>query len=289
MTTASYSPTFAHAQEDRTGRARSEDYSHLVPQLLELAGLPHSDRRHARLREDIITALMPVVRNVANRYSRSYGSPRDDLLQVGAVGLINAVDRWDPERGQGNVLGFVVPYVRGEILRYFRDRTWATRVPRALKDLSMALGQATGPMSQQLGRAPRPSELAARLGVTVDEVLETLDAQTNKQARSLDAVTEDGITSVGSRLGQLDERLDRFEYWHALRPLLEALPARERSILIMRFYDDMTQTQIAEKFGISQMHVSRLLAQTLGSLRIALLDDSPPPTVESPAPKAPDR
>ena len=258
-----------------TGPPGHDAYNHLLPGLRTLSTLPSGDRRHGRLRGDIITELMPIARNLASRYSTRYRAGREELVQVGAVGLIQAVDRWSPDRAQSNVVGYIVPCVRGEILRYFRDHTWATHVPRGLKNLTMEIRRVTGPMAQQLGRAPRPSELAERLDVGVEEVLEALGAEANKQASSLEALTGDDAP-LHTRVGELDRRLDQVEYWQALRPLLEALPERERTILVLRFYDELTQTQIAERFGISQMHVSRLLARTLSTLREGLLDDSAP-------------
>jgi RNA polymerase sigma-B factor len=150
------------------------------------------------------------------------------------------------------------------------------RVPRRLKDLTVAIRQVTGPLSQQLGRAPRPSELAAHLDVPLDEVIEALDAETNQHSGSLDAVLgeDDADNPIANRLGGLDRALDLVEYRHALRPLLDRLPERERTILLLRFFGEMTQTQIAERVGISQMHVSRLLTRTLRWLRTELLDDA---------------
>jgi RNA polymerase sigma-B factor len=192
------------------------------------------------------------------------------------VGLLSALDRWDPELARGEFLGYLVPCVRGEILRYFRDRTWTMRVPRRIKDRTVAIRQVTGPLSQRLGRAPRPSELAAHLHVPVDEVIEALDAEANQHSGSLDAVLgEDDVDNpVANRLGELDAALDLVEDRHTLRPLLERLPERERTILMLRFFGEMTQTQIAERIGVSQMHVSRLLTRTLGRLRSEILDDT---------------
>ena len=196
----------------------------------------------------------------------------EELTQVGTVALITAIDRWDPGLARGEFLGYLIPCVRGEMLRWFRDRTWSTRVPRRLKDLSVAIDRASGPLSQELGRAPRPSELAALPGGTVEEVIEALDAQANRQAGALDAVDPQTGVPVVERLGDLDEELERVEYRHALRPLLDALPERERTILMLRFFGEMTQTQIAEQIGVSQMHVSRLLSRTLGHLRVELIE-----------------
>jgi RNA polymerase sigma-B factor len=272
ITSLSSLPGGAHRN---TGRPGHDAYNHLLPRLRTLSTLPSNDRRRGRLRGDIITELMPIARNLAGRYSSRYRAGREELVQVGAVGLIQAVDRWSPERAQSNVVGYIVPCVRGEILRYFRDHTWSIHVPRGLKNLTMEIRRVTGPMAQQLGRAPRPSELAERLDVGVEEVLEALGAEANKQASSLEALTGDDAP-LHTRVGELDRRLDQVEYWQALRPLLEALPERERTILVLRFYDELTQTQIAERFGISQMQVSRLLARTLSTLREGLLDDSAP-------------
>ncbi|MFC5948102.1 SigB/SigF/SigG family RNA polymerase sigma factor [Pseudonocardia lutea] len=254
------------------------EYVNLMPELYAYAAMAADDPRRRALRDELVLGFLPVARHLARKHGRGYPGGLDDLVQVATVGLISAIDRWDPERAQGEFLGYLIPCVRGEILRYFRDRTWTMRVPRRLKDLGVALRRATGPLSQQLGRAPRPSELAAHLGVPVDEVIEALDAQANQSAGSLDAVAgdEEGDTPLADRLGELDHELDLVEYRDALRPLLDRLPERERTIIMLRFFGEMTQTQIAERVGISQMHVSRLLARTLAELRRGLLDDGPP-------------
>ncbi|MFR9806806.1 SigB/SigF/SigG family RNA polymerase sigma factor [Pseudonocardia sp. RS010] len=257
------------------------EYADLMPALYAFAELDPADPRRRTLRDELVLGFLPVARHLAKKHSRGYPGGLDDLVQVATVGLISAIDRWDPERAQGEFLGYLIPCVRGEILRYFRDRTWSMRVPRRLKDLGVAVRRATGPLSQQLGRAPRPSELAAHLNVEVDEVIEALDAQANQSAGSLDAVAgdEEGDTPLADRLGELDRELDLVEYRDALRPLLNRLPERERTIVMLRFFGEMTQTQIAERVGISQMHVSRLLSRTLAELRRGLLDDDPPAAV----------
>ncbi|MCE0763835.1 SigB/SigF/SigG family RNA polymerase sigma factor [Pseudonocardia kujensis] len=259
------------------GQATASEYVGLMPALERYASLPADHPERTRLREELALGFLPVVRNLAARHARGYPGGLEDLVQVGTVGLLSALDRWDPELARGEFLGYLVPCVRGEILRYFRDRTWTMRVPRRLKDLTVAIRQVTGPMSQQLGRAPRPSELAAHLDVPVDEVIEALDAEANQHSGSLDAVLgeDDADNPIGNRLGELDRALDLVEYRHALRPLLDRLPERERTILLLRFFGEMTQTQIAERIGISQMHVSRLLSRTLRRLRAELLDDVP--------------
>jgi RNA polymerase sigma-B factor len=256
------------------GQAASE-YIGLMPALERYASLPPDHPDRPRLREELALGFLPVVRHVAARHARGYPGGLEDLVQVGTLGLLGALDRWDPELARGEFLGYLVPCVRGEILRYFRDRTWTMRVPRRLKDLTVAVRQVTGPLSQQLGRAPRPSELAAHLEVPVEEVIEALDAEANQHAGSLDAVLgeDDADNSVANRLGELDGTLDLVEYRHALRPMLDRLPERERTILLLRFFGELTQTQIAERIGISQMHVSRLLSRTLKRLRTELLED----------------
>ena len=240
-----------------------------MPKLRRFAALAADDPRRKAVREELILAFLPVVEHVARRYTGSRASV-EELTQVGTVALITAIDRWNPELARGEFLGYLIPCVRGEILRWFRDRTWSLRVPRALKDLRVAIGRATGPLSQQLGRAPRPSGLAAHLGVGVDEVIEALQAQTGYQADTLDVVDPETGLSAAERLGGLDRHLATLEDLHTLRPLLDALPERERTVVILRFFGEMTQTQIAQQVGLSQMHVSRLLARTLARLRAGL-------------------
>jgi len=237
-----------------------------------MAALPPADPMRATLRNEVVMALLPVVRNIAGRHSAAVPAAREELVQVGIVGLITAIDRWDPELSPDDVLGYVVPCIRGEVLRHFRDRTWAVRVSRRLKDLSVSINQALGPLAQTLGRPPRPSELAERIGVDVSEVLEALAAQDSRHASSLDAML-DPETGSGDRFGGPDPALAHVEDVHALGPLLGALPERERTILMLRFFGNRTQTQIATQLGISQMHVSRLLARTLRELRGALLGE----------------
>ena len=246
-------------------------YADQMPKLREFAALPVDDPRRGVLREALILAFLPVVGHMARRYGNGTASV-EELTQVGTVGLITAIDRWNPDLAHGEFLGYLIPCVRGEILRWFRDRTWSMRVPRAVKDLSVALGRVSGPLSHELGRAPRPSELAARLGVGVDEVIEALDARANYQAGALDAVDAQTGTPLVDRLGGLDHELEKLEDRHTLRPLLARLPERERTIVMLRFFGEMTQTQIAHEMGVSQMQISRLLARSLRHLRAGAVD-----------------
>ncbi len=254
----------------RPTRGRDE-YEYLAPLLAEFAAADGDPTRRAELRDRLVEAFLPVVRHVAARY-RNRGEPLDDLEQVGTIGLLGALDRFEPARG-GSFLSFAVPTISGEIRRHFRDKTWSMRVARGLKDLQQPIREAVEELSDALGRAPRPSEIAARLGIDVQEVIEGLRAQDAYRTSSLDAPVGEGGGTVGDSLGEVDRALAAVEDHHALRPLLDRLPDRERTIVILRFFGGLTQTQIAAKVGLSQMHVSRLLARTLVQMRTGLEAD----------------
>ncbi|HEY0577705.1 MAG TPA: RNA polymerase sigma factor SigF [Pseudonocardia sp.] len=255
--------------------ARDAEYAHLSPLLAEYAALAPTDPRRYQLRDELVSGYLPVARHIARRFVNR-GEPLDDLIQVATLGLIFAIDRFRTDFGS-DFLAFAVPTMQGEVRRYFRDRGWSMRVPRRLKDLHVSINAAISELSQRFGHAPRPSEIAELLGISMAEVLEGLEASGAYRACSLDeqiSPEADGSASVGDQLGELDPELEFVEDQHALRPLLEALPERERGILMMRFYGNMSQTQIATRIGISQMHVSRLLAQTLTQLRTQMRDES---------------
>lgn len=183
------------------------------------------------------------------------------------MGLVNAVNRFDVELGS-EFAPFAIPTIMGELRRHFRDNSWSVKVPRRMKELHLRIGTATAEMSQRLGRAPTPSELAAELGVDRDEVLDGLMAGSSYKTASIDKVAGDEERpSLADTLGDVDPGLEKVEQREALRPLLAELPERERTVLVLRFFESMTQSQIAAKLGISQMHVSRLLAKTLAQLR----------------------
>ena len=222
-------------------------------------------------RERVIQEQLPLAEFLARKFA-GRGEPVDDLEQAGTVGLLNAVDRFEPDRGI-DFLSYAVPTITGEVRRHFRDRTWSMRVPRRLKDLQSSINGAVGPLSQELGRAPKPSEIAARLGIATEEVVEGLDAQQAYRSTSLDELVSGADTALTDTLGAADVELDKVEYRQTLAPLLDELPERERTILVLRFFGNMTQTQIADRVGISQMHVSRLLAQTVAQLRRRMLSD----------------
>jgi len=255
---------------DEPAGAPSRDgaYAHLLPLLVEHASLPTSNPRRYELRAELVDGYLPVARHIARRFAHR-GEPLDDLVQVAGLGLLFAIDRFRPEFGK-EFLAFAIPTIQGEVRRHFRDRSWSMRVPRRLKDLHVSINAAVSELSQRRGRAPRPSEIAELLGIPIAEVLEGLQASSAYRASSLDEELShepDGGSKLGDRLGALDPDLEFVEDQHALRPLLNSLPERERTILMLRFYGNMTQTEIAGRLGISQMHVSRLLAKTLAGLR----------------------
>ncbi len=236
--------------------------------LRELVALPAGDPRRPALREKVVEAHLPLVRYLAARY-RHLGEPLDDLVQVGTIGLIYAVDRYDPSRGT-ELVSFATPTILGEIKRYFRDRTWAVRVPRRLQELQKGLTDARSELGQQLGRAPTVCEIAGHLGIEQEDALEALEAQQAYNAVSFDGPVEVVSSAVGTEDTALEDVVDR----ESLRPLLYRLPAREKRILVLRFFRGLSQSEIAEEMGISQMHVSRLLARTVDELRRGLSDIS---------------
>jgi RNA polymerase sigma-B factor len=228
---------------------------------------------HQAARDALVTLHLPLVQFLARRF-RDRGEPVDDLVQVGTIGLIKAVDRFDIERGV-EFSTYATPTIVGEIKRHFRDKGWAIRVPRRLQELRMAIGQATAELSQKSGGSPTVAELAHHLGISEDEVLEGLEGSQAYSTSSLDAQLgpdEEGA-QLSDRLGEDDPELEQIEYRESLKPLIAALPARERRILVLRFFHGMTQSQIAEEVGVSQMHVSRLLTKSLAVLREGLTSD----------------
>jgi RNA polymerase sigma-B factor len=255
---------------------RDAEYAHLVPLLHEHAALAAGEPRRAALRDRLITGYLPVAQHLARRFVHR-GVPLEDLVQVATVGLINAVDRFDPAFGR-EFLAYAIPTIQGELRRYFRDHSWSMRVPRRLKDLHVSINRVTEELAQGLGRAPRPSEIASRLGIGLDEVLEGLEATASYASQSLDEVLTEGEdkATLANLLGTYDTGLELVEIHQTLGPLLETLPVRERTILVLRFFENMTQSRIAAQLGISQMHVSRLLTQTLATLRERVLDPAEP-------------
>jgi RNA polymerase sigma-B factor len=255
-------------------------YDHLAGLFAEMAALPSSDPLRTTLRQRLVTEHLPVAEHIAARFNHP-GESLEDLTQVATVGLINAVDRFDPDRGS-DFLSFAVPTIMGEVRRYIRDTSWAVRVPRRLKELRLAIGRATSELSQEAGRAPTPSMLAEHLGLSEEEVYEGLEATSAHQSLSLDhlLIEEPGGPTLADTLGEQDTGIDAVVNRASLHPLLMRLPERERTIVVLRFFANLTQTQIADRIGISQMHVSRLLARSLARLRGDLTAGDEPPTDE---------
>ena len=220
-------------------------------------------------RHALIELHLPLVEHCARRFMHR-GEPLEDLVQVGTIGLIKAVDRFDTDRGV-EFSTYATPTIIGEIKRHFRDKGWAIRVPRRLQELRMSIATATSDLSQSLGRSPTPREIAEHLEVSVEEVLEGLESANAYATMSLDVShgDDEGPSWLDS-LGEEDEAIEHVEIRESLRPLLAGLPPREQQILVLRFFRQQTQSQIAEQVGISQMHVSRLLTRTLERLRGAI-------------------
>jgi RNA polymerase sigma-B factor len=227
---------------------------------------PLGSPARAALRDRVIRLSLPYAERLARRFS-GLGEPAADLAQVAAIGLIKAIDRYDPALGT-DFAAFATPTIVGELKRHFRDRGWSVRVPRRLQELRLDINRVRGELTQALNRAPTVSDLAARLDVDEEQIIEAMAAASSYRAVSLSTPIgdEEGLTLLDS-LGSEDAALAAVDAHETLQPLLAALPNREREILVMRYFGNMTQSQIAEKVGISQMHVSRLLARTLVRLR----------------------
>ncbi|MFJ3510924.1 RNA polymerase sigma factor SigF [Streptomyces luteogriseus] len=234
----------------------------------ELKELQPGTPEHDRVRGALIEANLPLVRYAAARF-RSRNEPMEDVVQVGTIGLINAIDRFDPDRGV-QFPTFAMPTVVGEIKRYFRDNVRTVHVPRRLHELWVQVNSATEDLTTAFGRTPTTSEIAERLRITEDEVLSCIEAGRSYHATSLEAAQEgDGLPGLLDRLGYEDPALDGVEHRDLVRHLLVQLPEREQRILLLRYYSNLTQSQISAELGVSQMHVSRLLARSFQRLRSA--------------------
>lgn len=257
---------------ERRGRGWSDANRAREHQLLdELVALDPDDPRRQPIRDELVTMHLPLVHHLARRF-RDRGEAHDDLVQVATIGLIKSVDRFDPERG-AEFSTYATPTIIGEIKRHFRDKGWSVRVPRRLQELRLSIGRATSELSQTNGRSPTVKEIAAYLKISEDDVLEGLEAAQSYSTLSLDgsAGDPDGeAPALVDTLGTDDAALENVEYRETLRPLLAALPDRERKIVLLRFFHNKTQSEIAEEVGVSQMHVSRLLVKSLRTLRGAM-------------------
>jgi RNA polymerase sigma-B factor len=262
--------TFAPPQDERS-RQRAADRAHAKVLFAQIRDADPDSPTARAIRDELVEMHLPLVEYLARRF-RNRGEPYDDLVQVATIGLIKSVDRFDSERGV-EFSTYATPTIVGEIKRHFRDKGWTIRVPRRLQELKLSLTKATAELAQRNSRAPTVAELAKHLEMTEEEVLEGLESANAYSAVSLDAPEggDSDAPSVADSLGMTDEALEGVEYRESLKPLLEQLPPREKRILMLRFFGNQTQSQIAAELGISQMHVSRLLARTLAQLRAGLL------------------
>lgn len=261
----------------RRSHSRGDSYDNIEPWFEKLRALPPDDPHHETIRAEVIGLCLPLADHIARKFT-GRGEQFDDLEQTARVGLVLAVDRYDVTRGY-SFLSFAIPTIMGEVRRHFRDHTWAVHVPRRLKELQLQIGPATEDLSQRLGRLPNAQELATELDVDLLEVTRTLVASNGYQTNSIDGITEDDRDNasqpITDMLGADEPCYELTEDADAVRPLIAALPSTDRRVLIMRFYENMTQSQIARRLGVSQMQISRILARTLSSLREQALGEEP--------------
>ena len=225
-----------------------------------------ANTRDLDVRGRLIEAHLGLAEHLARRFVHR-GEAYDDLVQVSSLALVKAVDRFDPERGV-EFTTFATRTIIGELKRHFRDRGWAVRAPRRIQELYLHIGQAISTLSQEMGRSPAIKEIAKAVGASEDDVIEALEAGQGYRSASLDAPGPDG-EALGNRLGIDDLAFSDAEHRATLSPQVAKLPERERMILSLRFVDGLTQSEIADRVGISQMHVSRLLSRSLTALRSA--------------------
>jgi RNA polymerase sigma-B factor len=228
----------------------------------------HAGDREAR--EQLVQRFLPLARQLARRYQRG-GEPLDDLVQVASLGLLKAIDRFDPDRATA-FSSFAVPTILGELKRHFRDKGWSVRVPRDLQELTVKLEPANEALTRELGRAPTTTELSERLGVSVEQVLEAREASGAYRAVSLDRPRDDdddAADGLGAAYGVVDSGFSEAEDAATVHRLMRVLNEREREVLRLRFAEDLTQAEIGERIGVSQMHVSRIIRQAIGKLQRA--------------------
>ncbi|WP_433662558.1 SigB/SigF/SigG family RNA polymerase sigma factor [Nocardia sp. CA-128927] len=260
---------------------RANGYDNLEPWFERLAALPADDPHRQQLRDEIVCRALPLATHIARRFARR-GEPLDDLQQIARVGLLLAVERFDYTRGP-TFLSFAIPTIMGEVRRHFRDRTWALRVSRTLKEIHARLGPATEMLAQRLGRLPTARELAVELDVELTDVTQAMSAADCYKTRPLESTLREDDSDSGyivstAALGCEEQCYHLLEDAMAVRPLIEQLPEQERQILIWRYFGSMTQSEIGQRIGVSQMQVSRILDRILTSLReqaLASLEPSP--------------
>lgn len=227
-----------------------------------------------KARDELVHSHLGLAEHLARRFT-GRGESLEDLTQVANLALVKAADRFDETRGVA-FASFATPTVLGEIKRHFRDKGWAVRVPRHLQELRMVLTTSVDELTHELHRSPTVTELATHLSISEDDVIQGLECGRAYSTQSIDPLIDpdDDAASMAAVLGGVDPAFERVEDHHALQPLLAELPERERRLLEMRFFQNMTQTDIANELEISQMHVSRLLTRTLGRLRQRLVQES---------------
>ncbi|WP_253861758.1 SigB/SigF/SigG family RNA polymerase sigma factor [Mycobacterium asiaticum] len=245
----------------------ASEYADVADLFRKLQGFDPQSAGYRQQRDVIVERCLPLADHIARRY-RDRGECLEDLVQVARIGLVNAVNRFDVETGT-DFLAFAVPTITGEIRRHFRDHGWAVKVPRRIKDLQSQLTTATQDLARELHRAPNASEIAERLGIERGLVVDAMIANSNYTTLSIDVPRGDGDEqgSLLETMGGVDPGLDKVLSVQTARPLIAALPERERTVIKLRFFDELTQSDIAERIGCSQMQVSRLLAKALQTLR----------------------
>lgn len=254
-------------------RPHDTDYRHLLPLFEVITDPTRPATERTRVRDRIIRGHIPLAEHIAWKF-RHRGQPTEDLEQVARLGLVLAVDRFDPARGN-DFVAFAVPTITGEVQRYFRDHAWTLTVPRRLKDLYRAVAAASADLALELGSPPRPQQIAAALGIPVRDVFDGLQAGYAYRTETLDTLVRphgDGEVPRHELVGDVDPALEFVDDQIALYPALAGLPRREATVVILRFFGELTQTQIAQRLGMSQMNVSRLLSRSLAELRYALRD-----------------
>jgi RNA polymerase sigma-B factor len=257
------------ASARRGGRARIQEDLRLLERY------HREDDKAAR--DALVERFLPLARQLARRYERQ-DEPLDDLLQVASMGLVKAIDRFDPSRGTA-FSSFAVPTILGELKRYFRDVGWAVHVPRGMQERALEVNRAVSELSRTLSRSPTPAEIAEFTELALEEVLEAMEAATAYDSVSLEAPRSNGdgngdgdAGEVVDRLGGEDPGYELAEYSATIAPQLRALPERDRLVLHLRFVEDLTQSEIAERIGVSQMHVSRLIRKALEQVRTGIGD-----------------
>lgn len=237
----------------------------------------YRENKDPAVKNQLVSAYMDLVYSLARRFANR-GEPLDDLVQVGSIGLLKAIDRYDPERGV-QFTTYAVPTIVGEIRRYFRDRASTIRLPRGLRERSYMLNTAIQKFSQEHGRTPNVREIAATVGISEEDVIEGLESNEATTVASLDTTTDEGDLSLLDIVGGEDQTLRLLDERLSLAGAMSTLDSREQNLLYLRFIEGLSQTEIADRLEISQMHVSRLLRRTLQSLRQNLTTSSREPYI----------